>query len=112
MGTPTGDAARPGASPTAAGPAAPKPFAPPEPVVTAATLKPGHVLCLDCDGLGWCPECLARGYLLDDRGDRRRCFVCFGSKICQICDAFGQKSLADMPSWVRRQYPAAPTDPR
>lgn len=93
-------------------PAPPERFVPPEPVVTEATRKPGHVLCLDCDGLGWCPECLTRGYLLDDLGERRRCFFCFGARVCQICGGFGQKSLAEMPSWERRQYPDAPDDPR
>ncbi|MEW2375359.1 hypothetical protein AB0883_04525 [Micromonospora sp. NPDC047812] len=93
-------------------PSPPRPFVPPEPVVTEATRKPGHVLCFDCDGLGWCPECLTRGYLLDDLGERQRCVVCFGSRICQICGGFGQKSLAEMPSWERRRYPDAPDDPR
>ncbi|MFY1596249.1 hypothetical protein [Micromonospora sp. WMMD737] len=94
-------------------PAPPERFVPPEPVVTEATREPGQVLCPDCDGIGWCPECLTRGYLLDDdSGARRRCVVCLGSRVCPGCGGFGQKALADMPLWERRQYPDAPGAPR
>ncbi|KXK60655.1 hypothetical protein AWW66_17730 [Micromonospora rosaria] len=80
-------------------------FVPPEPCVTAGTLPAGALLCYECDGLGWCPCCLGRGFLLDDDRRRRRCTCCFTQRVCLICEGAGLKWVHTLSGWAREQYP-------
>ncbi|TDB91552.1 hypothetical protein E1091_13690 [Micromonospora fluostatini] len=80
-------------------------FVPPEPCVTAETLPAGALLCYECDGLGWCPCCLGRGFVLDDDRRRQRCPCCFTRQVCLICEGAGLKWIHMMSWWAREQYP-------
>ncbi|MFC9294064.1 hypothetical protein ACFTWH_03940 [Streptomyces sp. NPDC057011] len=80
----------------------PVPHVRPEPVVTEETLTPGQELCYECDGLGWCPACGGRGWVMGGHGgwgagtlprdpDRLgRCPLCFTRRFCPICRGAGQ----------------------
>ncbi|MFI6823335.1 hypothetical protein ACIBJE_20605 [Micromonospora sp. NPDC050187] len=80
-------------------------FVPPEPVVTTGSLPTGALLCYECDGLGWCPGCLGRGFTRDDCQRRQRCNLCFTRRICPICEGAGLKWIHAMNRWERTQYP-------
>lgn len=72
----------------------------PEPVVTERTLLPGRSLCEECDGLGLCPLCEGRGWVLDGlpgwgggpRDPHRlgRCPECLTQRVCPTCSGAGQ----------------------
>ncbi|GLY22809.1 hypothetical protein [Micromonospora sp. NBRC 101691] len=85
-------------------------FVPPEPIVTADALPNGALLCYECDGLGWCPCCLGRGFTLDDDRRRQRCQLCFTRRICPICEGTGLKWIHALNSWERGQYPELGSD--
>ncbi|MFC8042048.1 hypothetical protein [Nocardia sp. NPDC057353] len=78
----------------------------PEPVVTAETLRSGYLLCYECDGLGACPECFGRGWILDAGQRRTRCVECHGARTCPVCAGAGQLAIAELSSAARAQYPA------
>ncbi|MFE3454285.1 hypothetical protein ACFXJ8_35710 [Nonomuraea sp. NPDC059194] len=65
----------------------------PDPVVTAERVRPGCILCPECDGLGWCPVCEGRiifpysGYYT---GYRSGCPDCLGDNACLRCRGTGQ----------------------
>ncbi|MGW6724404.1 hypothetical protein ACWF9G_00740 [Nocardia sp. NPDC055029] len=82
----------------------------PDPVRTAETVEPDHVLCYECDGLGWCPACGGLGWVLDDAGLRRACPECREQRVCPICLGAGQLQIARLRPAERAFYPelAAP----
>ncbi|MFE3788983.1 hypothetical protein [Streptomyces goshikiensis] len=71
----------------------------PEPAVTPETLEPGWALCYECEGLGYCPACEGRGWVMGGRPgwgggtsdpDRLgRCPECFTERVCPICRGRG-----------------------
>ncbi|MFC3964555.1 hypothetical protein [Nocardia jiangsuensis] len=77
----------------------------PEPVVTAATLRAGALLCYECAGLGHCPECLGRGWILDAERRRTRCVECRGARTCPVCAGAGQLVIRELSDPQRQQYP-------
>ncbi|MEU4699314.1 hypothetical protein [Nonomuraea dietziae] len=85
--------------------ATPEPFTRPEPLRTVDTLSPGHVLCYECDGLGWCRCCYGRGWIPDSERGRRRCRECHQGRACPICRGAGEKYAADLQDDERGQYP-------
>ncbi|WP_278264898.1 hypothetical protein [Nocardia sp. AG03] len=98
----TGDVVYAGLTPTLAlGP--PRAAELPEPVRTVA--EPGHVLCYECDGLGWCPACGGNGWVLDERGHRRLCPECHQQRVCPICRGAGQLQIARLRDTERAFYP-------
>ncbi|MEU8515285.1 hypothetical protein AB0C76_27470 [Kitasatospora sp. NPDC048722] len=84
---------------------APKPFQWPEPVLTPEAVTPGHVLCYECDGLGWCPSCGGRGWRPSEPHGRARCSECFGKKVCPICRGGGDLAVSDLSDYQRGYYP-------
>lgn len=77
----------------------------PDPVRTAETVEPGHVLCYECDGLGWCPACGGNGWVLDDAGLRQPCPECREQRVCPICRGAGQLQVARLRPAERAMYP-------
>ncbi|MEV0075751.1 hypothetical protein AB0H58_04995 [Nocardia neocaledoniensis] len=77
----------------------------PDPARTAETVEPGHVLCYECDGLGWCPACGGNGWVLDDAGLRRPCPECHEQRVCPICRGAGQLQVARLRPAERAMYP-------
>jgi hypothetical protein len=55
--------------------------------VTPETLRPGHRLCLSCEGWGSCPECEGLGFV-----DSRMCQECGLGMNCPDCRGAGQVS--------------------
>ncbi|MFE5797850.1 hypothetical protein ACFQ8C_35445 [Streptomyces sp. NPDC056503] len=100
----TGDVVYAGVTPTVAlrAPRAPER---PDPVRTAETVESGHVLCYECDGLGWCPACGGLSWVLDDAGLRRRCPECWERRVCPICRGAGQLQIARLRRAERAFYP-------
>ncbi|MFD5463841.1 hypothetical protein ACFWIQ_13615 [Kitasatospora sp. NPDC127059] len=92
---------------------APPPVRQPEPeqepeqelVRTPETLTPGYVLCYECDGLGWCPGCGGRGWVLDRTGRKGRCRECRTTKVCAICRGGGELSVFGLSPYQRGYYP-------
>ncbi|MBW5485028.1 hypothetical protein [Streptomyces bambusae] len=77
-----------------------RPHVRPEPVRTAETVSAGD-LCYECDGLGWCPCCEGRGWVMGGSagwggGGRRdpdrlgRCPLCGTRRVCPVCNGSGQ----------------------
>ncbi|WP_330233015.1 hypothetical protein OHA40_11360 [Nocardia sp. NBC_00508] len=83
-------------------------FVPPQPVVTAATVGAGAVLCYECAGLGWCPACQSRGWTATGPSGRQRCRECFGAKVCPVCRGAGELVIAELTSGDRAHYPDLP----
>ncbi|MFE7717979.1 hypothetical protein ACFU44_02935 [Nocardia rhizosphaerihabitans] len=100
----TGDVVYAGATPALAL-RAPQTTELPEPVRTRATVEPGHVLCYECDGLGWCPACGGRGWVLDHAGVRQPCPECREQRVCPICRGAGQLQIARLRPAERAFYP-------
>ncbi|MGW6915587.1 hypothetical protein ACWGB8_17470 [Kitasatospora sp. NPDC054939] len=100
----TGDVVYAGVTPTVAlrAPQAPER---PDPVRTAETVEPGHVLCYECDGLGWCPACSGLSWVLNDAGLRRRCPECREQRVCPICRGAGQLQIDRLRRAERAFYP-------
>lgn len=85
-------------------------FVPPEPLKTSETVSLGHVLCYECNGLGACPLCLGRGWILGDEG-RERCRECHGDRVCPVCAGVGELPIASLAKWERDQYPELRNQP-
>ncbi|MCE4946466.1 hypothetical protein LVX13_25560 [Streptomyces albulus] len=83
----------------------PKPVQQPEPVRTAEAITPGYVLCYECDGLGWCPGCGGRGWVLGQPHRRSRCRECGTTKVCPICRGAGQLNASSLSPYQRGYYP-------
>ncbi|MFB8241514.1 hypothetical protein ACFC58_33770 [Kitasatospora purpeofusca] len=88
---------------------------PPEPAPerTPETLTPGYVLCYECDGLGRCPGCGGRGWVLrtpGPSGRRSRCAECATRKVCPICRGAGQLAIFDLSTYQRGYYPELEQD--
>ncbi|MFF2778917.1 hypothetical protein ACFVU3_28980 [Streptomyces sp. NPDC058052] len=98
----TGDVVYAGATPAVALRA---PRARPAPVGTAETVEPGHVLCYECDGLGWCPACYGFSWVVNDTGLRQSCPECQNYRICPICRCAGQLQIARLRRAERAFYP-------
>ncbi|MFC9993643.1 hypothetical protein [Nocardia sp. NPDC127526] len=77
----------------------------PDPVKTAETVTPGHVLCYECDGLGWCPECGGRGWLPDAAKGRVKCPECHQERVCPICRGAGELAISQLSPYQRGYYP-------
>ncbi|MFE7584902.1 hypothetical protein ACFU5Y_25450 [Streptomyces gardneri] len=98
----TGDVVYAGVTPAVALRA---PRARPAPVGTAETVEPGHVLCYECDGLGWCPACGGLSWVADDAGLRQSCPECREQRVCPICRSAGQLQIARLRRVERAFYP-------
>ncbi|MFE7597831.1 hypothetical protein [Streptomyces sp. NPDC057494] len=83
----------------------PQPVQPPEPVRTPETLTPGYVLCYECDGLGRCPGCGGRGWVLREPHRRHRCAECGTRQVCPICQGHGELSVSSLSPYQRGYYP-------
>ncbi|MFF5706586.1 hypothetical protein ACFY7H_29470 [Streptomyces sp. NPDC012794] len=77
----------------------------PDPVRTPDTLRPGYVLCYECDGLGWCSSCWGRSWIPDVERGRRRCPECHQDRVCPICRGAGEKHAATLQYYERGYYP-------
>ncbi|MFE2140303.1 hypothetical protein ACFXA3_00805 [Streptomyces sp. NPDC059456] len=77
----------------------------PAPERTPETITPGYVLCYECDGLGLCPGCGGRGWVLGELDRRRRCSECGTRKVCPICRGDGQLSASGLSDYQRGYYP-------
>ncbi len=86
----------------------PETFVPPPPEKTAETTDPGYVLCYECQGRGWCPLCLGRGWITEDKG-RTTCPECHGLLECPICKGRGQLVFDELDTWERKLYPQSGT---
>ncbi|MGW8776466.1 hypothetical protein ACWGNM_00095 [Streptomyces sp. NPDC055796] len=75
------------------------------PLPTPQTVPPGYVVCHECDGLGRCPGCGGRGWVLGQSDRRRRCGKCGTRKACPICRGEGQLSASDLSEYRRGHYP-------
>ncbi|MFI9506338.1 hypothetical protein [Nocardia sp. NPDC052566] len=80
-------------------------FVPPVPVKIAETVSDGHLLCYECVGLGWCPLCRSRGWILGASGSREQCRECHGARVCPVCDGRGELAVSALAGWERDQYP-------
>ncbi|GAA2741157.1 hypothetical protein [Kitasatospora cinereorecta] len=83
----------------------PKPFQWPEPVRTPDTVTPGHVLCYECEGLGWCPGCGGRGWVPSEPHGLARCRECHGRRVCVICRGGGELAVSQLSDYQRGHYP-------
>ncbi|MFE4800007.1 hypothetical protein ACFRFL_34530 [Streptomyces sp. NPDC056708] len=83
----------------------PQPVQQPEPVRTPETITPGYVLCYECDGLGWCPGCGGRGWVLGQPHRRSRCKECGTTKVCPICRGEGQLNASSLSPYQRGYCP-------
>ncbi|MFE5711462.1 hypothetical protein ACFQ7J_11665 [Streptomyces sp. NPDC056501] len=81
------------------------PRARPDPFGAAETVEPGHVLCYECDGLGWCPACSGFSWVVDDAGLRQSCPECREQRFCPICRGAGQLQIARLRPPERAFYP-------
>ncbi|WP_438309889.1 hypothetical protein ACSHWO_02695 [Streptomyces sp. HUAS TT3] len=87
----------------------PVPHVRPGPSATPETLWAGHELCYECDGLGWCPVCEGKGWVLGGNpgwGSRSiprdpdrlgRCPLCSTRRVCPICNGAGQVPVGANP---------------
>ncbi|WP_084495697.1 hypothetical protein [Nocardia shimofusensis] len=78
------------------------------PARSADTVDPGHVLCYECAGTGWCPVCEGRGWIADERLGRRRCPECFDRRVCPICEGAGELAVARLSPVQRANYAHLP----
>ncbi|MFF7586058.1 hypothetical protein ACFZCK_01045 [Kitasatospora purpeofusca] len=84
-----------------------------EPERTPETLTPGYVLCYECDGVGRCPGCGGRGWVLRTPGlaeSRSRCSECATRKFCPICRGAGQLAISNLSTYQRGYYPELEQD--
>lgn len=72
---------------------------------TPETLTPGYVLCYECDGLGRCPGCGGRGWVLREPHRRKRCAECGTRQVCPICQGHGELSASSLSPYQRGYYP-------
>ncbi|MFI6870193.1 hypothetical protein [Nocardia sp. NPDC050406] len=84
----------------------------PEPVRTSGTVSEGHVLCYECDGLGWCPTCAGRGWVPDAERGQRPCPECLRERVCPVCRGAGQLYIADLRPSERAMYPELRETPK
>ncbi|GAA4904078.1 hypothetical protein ACFPM3_29430 [Streptomyces coeruleoprunus] len=82
----------------------PQEFEWPEPVCTPENLTPGHVLCYECDGLGWCPACGGRSWVPSKSRGRTRCPECSTYRVCPICRGAGQLAISGLSPYQRGYY--------
>lgn len=78
------------------------------PAHTADTVDPGHVLCYECAGAGWCPVCEGRGWVAAEPHGRRRCPECFDRRVCPICEGAGELAVARLSPVQRANYAHLP----
>ncbi len=75
----------------------PEEFVRPEPLLAPENVRPGHELCPECEGLGWCERCWGRGWTMGGVtwGGRTegqvRCGDCLGSRACPFCRGAGER---------------------
>ncbi|WP_343239026.1 hypothetical protein [Streptomyces sp. SID9124] len=100
----TGDVVYAGVTPTVAL-SAPRASERPEPVRTTESVEPGHVLCYECEGLGWCPACGGLSWVLDGAGLRQRCRECQEQRVCPVCRGAGQLQTGRLRRAERAFYP-------